>query len=502
MWARRVRSPRNLWLLPILTVFARCGGSATTTISAPSITKCAVSVTNSSPEVPASGGSGSLALTTARECAWSAASKDVWITLSATSGQGEASIEYTVQPNPNGTRRQGHVAVSDQTIEVNQAAAPCQYTVSPPTAAAPSAQTELAVALTATPGCSWNARSNVEWIGSPVPSSGAGNATVRMVIATNTAAARSGTVTLGDATLQVHQAAAEAPAPTPVPGPAPPPAPAPPPPAPAPTPPPSPPPTPVPCTFGVAPREVSIDATGGQRSISVTAPQACAWNAASSVNWIDVISGSAGSGNGSVAISIGGNSGSARTASITVASQTVTIQQAAAAPAPCTYAIKPTSYDAGRGPDTITITVTAGAGCAWSTRTDANWVTVETGTTGSGNGIVRLLVQANSGNQRSTTITIAGQPFALHQEAACSYKIKPDDYHAKRGSEDVDIDVTTDAGCSWTASSTVTWVTVAEGATGTGKGKVRLLVQANDGPARSVVLTIAGQPFELRQDGR
>ena len=40
------------------------------------------------------------------------------------------------------------------------------------------------------------------------------------------------------------------------------------------------------------------------------------------------------------------------------------------------------------------------------------------------------------------------------------------------------------------------------GATGTGKGKVRLVVQANDGPAREVVLTIAGQPFELRQDGR
>jgi hypothetical protein len=55
--------------------------------------------------------------------------------------------------------------------------------------------------------------------------------------------------------------------------------------------------------------------------------------------------------------------------------------------------------------------------------------------------------------------------------------------------------------CPWTASSSVSWVTVAEGASGAGKGKVRLLVQANDGPARQVVLTIAGQPFELRQDG-
>jgi hypothetical protein len=100
---------------------------------------------------------------------------------------------------------------------------------------------------------------------------------------------------------------------------------------------------------------------------------------------------------------------------------------------------------------------------------------VDTGGTGSGERIVRLLVQANSGNARTTTVTIAGQPFALHQEAACSY---------------------------WTARSTVNWVTVAEGASGTAKGTVRLLIQANDGAARSVILTIAGQPFDLKQDGR
>jgi all-beta uncharacterized protein len=111
-------------------------------------------------------------------------------------------------------------------------------------------------------------------------------------------------------------------------------------------------------------------------------------------------------------------------------------------------------------------------------------------------------VQANSGSERSTTVIIAGQSFALHQEGSCSYKIKPTNYHSGRGPDDIDIDVTTEAGCTWTASSNVSWVTVAEGSSGTGKGKVRLLVQANDGPARETVLTIAGQPFELRQDGR
>jgi hypothetical protein len=248
--------------------------------------------------------------------------------------------------------------------------------------------------------------------------------------------------------------------------------------------------------------QIPVDAEGGRRSITVTSAQNCAWSVTGAPDWIAVTSGSSGSGNGSVNLNIGRNSGAARSAAIVVASQTVTIQQAGAPPAPCTYDIKPGHYDADRGPNTITINVTAAAGCAWSTRTDASWVTVDRGSAGSGDGIVRLLVQANSGSERSTTVVIADQSFALHQEGGCSYKIKPNDYHAGRGRADVDIDVTTDAGCTWTASSSVNWVTVAEGASGTGKGKVRLVIQPNDGAPRQVVLTIAGQPFELTQDGR
>ena len=68
-----------------------------------------------------------------------------------------------------------------------------------------------------------------------------------------------------------------------------------------------------------------------------------------------------------MAVTIERNTGSARTGSLTVASQTVMVEQAAA---PCTYAIRPTNYNAGRGPDTVTINVTAGPGCPWTTRVD------------------------------------------------------------------------------------------------------------------------------------
>jgi hypothetical protein len=327
-----------------------------------------------------------------------------------------------------------------------------------------------------------------------------GSATVRVTIVTNTAEARTGSVTLADATFRVTQAAAEAPAPTPVPTP-PSPAPTPPsptPPSPTPVPSPTPNPTPPTCTYAVSPAQISINSDAQDVTVTMSAPALCAWTVTSDVGWITIADAGPSSGNGAFRLAVAANKGNARAGTVHAASETFTVQQAAS----CTYAIKPTSYNADRGPETITINVTAGTGCTWSTKTDATWVTVDAGSTGSGNGIVRLVVQANNGAERSTVVTIAGQPFTLHQEAACSYRLKPNDYHAGRRADDVDIDVITDAGCPWTASSSVNWVTVTEGAAGTGKGKVRLRIDANDGAPRSVVLTIAGQPFELTQAGR
>ena len=174
------------------------------------------------------------------------------------------------------------------------------------------------------------------------------------------------------------------------------------------------------------------------------------------------------------------------------------MQQAAAL---CTYNIKPTYYHAGKGPDDILVNVTSGGWCTWTASTNASWVTIDSGRTGTGSGTVRLVIPANGGSPRSTIVTIAGNPFTLTQDGACVATIKPGWYEAGRGPDTILIAVTIDAACSWTAASTVSWVTVADGGTATGSGTVRLEVQPNSGPPRSVTLTVAGQPFDLRQLG-
>jgi len=67
---------------------------------------------------------------------------------------------------------------------------------------------------------------------------------------------------------------------------------------------------------------------------------------------------------------------------------------------------------------TGTVNVTTGAGCSWSAASNANWITVNSGTSGTGNGAVSYSVMANSGSARTGTLTIAGQTYSISQSGA------------------------------------------------------------------------------------
>jgi len=83
------------------------------------------------------------------------------------------------------------------------------------------------------------------------------------------------------------------------------------------------------CSYSISPSERSISANGGTGSVNVTAPNGCAWTAASNASWITITSGSSGSGNGTVNYSVAQNTSAAqRTGTMTIAGQTFTVTQA------------------------------------------------------------------------------------------------------------------------------------------------------------------------------
>jgi hypothetical protein len=151
----------------------------------------------------------------------------------------------------------------------------------------------------------------------------------------------------------------------------------------------------------------------------------------------------------------------------------------------------------------VATAVSAPDGCTWTTKSNAAWLTVVEGQTGTGNGTVRVAAAANpSGAPRTGTVTIGGQTFTVRQQRlTCAYSIKPTYYNAGKGPDDVRVEVAAENGCAWEATSPVSWATIAEGQKGSGNGLVRVVVRENDGPARSATLTIAGQAFELAQNG-
>jgi uncharacterized protein (TIGR03437 family) len=254
------------------------------------------------------------------------------------------------------------------------------------------------------------------------------------------------------------------------------------------------------CSYTIAPASRSFTATAATGSVAVTAETGCTWTAASSASWITITSGSSGNGSGTVEYSVAANTGtSSRTGTLTIAGQTFTVTQAAGAT--CSYAIAPTSASVPAGGTTGSVTVTAPSGCTWTATSNASWIAVTSGASGSGNGTVSYTVAASSSaNPLTGTLTIAGQTFTVTQAGAtCSYAIAPTSASAPAGGTSGSVIVTAPTGCAWTATSNVSWITVSP-ASGNGNGVVGYTVAASSSPlARTGTLTIAGQTFTVTQ---
>ena len=124
-------------------------------------------------------------------------------------GQGEASIPYTVAPNPVPSSRAGAIIVGAQSVAISQAAAPCVFTLSRAGEGIAAAGGRLAVDVTTISGCSWNAASGSDWIAVSSGQSGNASGTVGLAVAPERRTPRgSGEVKIAGQSYTVTQAAA------------------------------------------------------------------------------------------------------------------------------------------------------------------------------------------------------------------------------------------------------------------------------------------------------
>lgn len=426
---------------------------------------CVFDVTPRALTVPFTGGPGSLTVTTIAGCAWSAVSQVSWITVtSPRDNSGAGTVTFDVAASTDSTARTGSMSVAGQTFTVSQAARSCVYVVDPPTQTFGAAGGAGTLTVTTAATCTWTAVPDVAWITIASGASGTASGTVGFGVAANTGGARTGHITVGTTTVTVVQAAPAAPA----------------------------------CSYSITPSSVAIADAGGTGTVTVATPSGCTWTATSNAAWIVVTAGASSSGPGSVAYSVAGNTGAARSGTLLVAGQTFTVNQAAT---PCTFGISPTSQTVTNASGTgTTVMVTTQAACAWTAVSNDSWIAITPPATGVGSGSFGWTYNANTGGQRTGTMTVAGQTFTVTQDAGCSYVISPTSQTVSSASgTGTTVVVTTQASCAWTAGSNDSWITITPPTSGAGSGSVAWTYSANTGTARSGTMTIAGQTFTVSQ---
>lgn len=169
----------------------------------------------------------------------------------------------------------------------------------------------------------------------------------------------------------------------------------------------------------------------------------------------------------------------------------------------CSYSLSPSSNNSvPTGGGSYSVSVTTPASCAWTATESLSWVSITSGASGTGNGTVNYTVSSNGGSSRSGTMTIGGQSFQITQAGVCTYGLSPtSNLTIPVAGGGYSVGVSTQSGCAWTATESLSWVSITSGASGTGSGTVNYTVSSNAGISRSGTLTIAGQSFQVTQAG-
>src|SRR5262245_56531413 len=352
----------------------------------------------------------------------------------------------------------------------------CQVSLEAPSNTLDAGGGKDAITVSTQPECSWTASSSASWITGLTPSSGQGSGRIEFQAAANPAGTtRQGDIAVNDQHVPVQQ-------------------------------------KPATCRYEVTPATQTVAAAGGTVTLAVNTLVGCSWQATVEAGWI-AMTATSGTGSANVSLRVDPNAGGARSAALLVAGQTVTLTQSSSIPASpnCVFTLDRSSEAVAAAGASITVAVSGAAGCPRTATSEAPWITVLAGGTGTGNGSVTFNVASNTGAARTGAVTIAGAAFTVTQAAAaapppappapsCSYSVAPNSQSiAASGGAGTTITISTSGGCAWTATNPVAWITLTSPANGSGPGTVTFNVANNGGGARSANLTIAGQTATVNQ---
>jgi hypothetical protein len=344
------------------------------------------------------GGTGTVGLTIAAGCQWTASSDANWIAFTgAANGSGPGAIPFTVAANPATADRTATLTIAGRTIPVLQHASPptptCTYSVDPDMASYPHDGGSGAIAVTTQDACPWTAESRVSWI-TIDRTGGTGSGSVGYSIEENDGAAeRTGTIDIAGHVVTIVEQGNVAPA----------------------------------CTYAIAPVTFTPCVNAMELSATLTTQASCPWTASPNVSWITMIGGGSGTGPAVVRFSVTSNFDAPRSGLVMVRWPSPTAgQNLQVAQAGCHYGVSQNQFTIPTAGGAFTFDVlqetdpnTCGGplqdACVWSAVSSADWVVVPAGTHRGDNRVRFTIAQNASGTTRSATITVRDQVVHITQ---------------------------------------------------------------------------------------
>ena len=447
-------------------------------------TRCTIAISPASLSFGNEGGPGTVTISAAAGCAWSATSSGAWLTVTeGSSGTGAGSVKYTVSANASTQGRSGTLTIGGQSHGITQSGqSACTFDVSPLTPLFGSAGGSGSIAVATAGTCAWTATTTDSWLTILSGASSQGNGAVSYTVAPYTGtAARTGTLRVAGVDVQITQ-------------------------------------TPTSCTFDVSPQSASFGSNGGQGTTTVSAPASCSWTASTSDAWLTMLSGATGQGNGTVTYAVSTSTQTAaRTGVIHVAGVDVRVTQTGNTSL-CEYQIAPVAVSPCMVAMTTTVTVTTAASCPWTAEPNVAWITLTGGPSGLGSGTVSLSVSSNFDAPRQCLVMVRWPTPTLGQnvqvaQAGCHYAVVPETLSVGSAGGSGTVNVLQESepntcggplqnGCVWTPVADVTWITITNPGSHQGDDAVRFTVSANSGTSsRTGTIAVKGNALTITQAG-
>jgi hypothetical protein len=362
----------------------------------------------------------------------------------------------------------------------------CAVAISPGTAAFGSDGGSGTVTVTTPAGCAWTVSASGGWISVTAGATGNGPGSVTYAVTANPATdPRNGSLTIGGQNHAIAQQGR----------------------------------SPVVCSYGISPASAEFPKDAGTGAFAVTAPGGCPWTAASSASWLVVTSGAQGSGAGSVSYAVARNLDVAeRSTTVAVADRRFTVRQSGDTGG-CQYSVAPVDARPCMPGGSVTATVTTQAFCPWTAASNASWLGVAAGASGTGSSVITIAFPDNYDAPRQGIVMVrwptptAGQNILVSQ-AGCLYAVSRSAFTIAAGGGSGTFDViqqsdpiscggATQDRCVWTAQSDAPWITITSSMPRSGDNPVAFAVAANDGTAsRTGHIVVRDKVVVITQPGR